>query len=100
MRRIDFHFFIDPSYEPFYQPRIEALVKSLPEMSINHTSYGPLHIRPTTVSLETKIPGNDFDGEILQISVWRFERWVILYSILRSVYSVYSTITFTSLLGL
>lgn len=100
MRRIDFYFFIDPSYEPFYQPRIEALVKSLPEMSINHTSYSPLHIRPTTVSLETKIPRNDFDGEILQISVWRFEHWVILYSILRSVYSVYSTITFTSLLGL
>ncbi|KAG7403374.1 hypothetical protein Forpe1208_v016565 [Fusarium oxysporum f. sp. rapae] len=81
-KRVDFCFFIDPSCDPSYKPRIETLVKSLPEMSISHTSYGPLRVRPTTVSLETKRPGNDFDGAILQISVWQSAHWVMLRSLL------------------
>ena len=81
-KRVDFCFFVDPSFDPSYKQRIEILVKSLPEMSISHTSYGPLRVRPTTVSLETKRPGNDFDGAILQISVWQSAHWVMLRSLL------------------
>nr|CEG04439.1 unnamed protein product [Fusarium clavum] len=81
-KRVDFCFFIDPSCDASYKPKIESLVKSLPKMSINHTSYGPLRIRPTTASLETKRPGNDFDGAILQISVWQSAHWVMLRSLL------------------
>jgi hypothetical protein len=81
-KRVDFCLFIDPSCDPSYKPRIETLARSLPEMSTSHTSYGPLRARPTTVSLETKRPGNDFDGAILQISVWQSAHWVMLRSLL------------------
>ncbi|KAF4416070.1 methyltransferase type 11 [Fusarium austroafricanum] len=81
-KRVDFCFYIEPNFDSTYKPRIEIFSNSLPEMSVNHTSYRPLRTCPTTVSIETKRPGTDFDGAILQIGVWQSAHWVMLRSLL------------------
>lgn len=45
---------------------------------MNPTSYGALLGYLTTVGLETKRSGNDFDGAVLQIAVWQAAHWKML----------------------
>ncbi|KAJ6437560.1 6-hydroxy-D-nicotine oxidase [Purpureocillium lavendulum] len=75
--------YINPSAEPYYAEKIDALRQNFPETSINHTSYTALRGHPTTVSLETKRSGNDFDGAVLQTAVWQAGHWKMLRSFLQ-----------------
>lgn len=82
-RRIDLCIYNNPSIEPCYAKKIDALRQNFPETSINHTSYTALRGHPTTVSLETKRSGNDFDGAVLQTAVWQAGHWKMLRSFLQ-----------------
>ncbi|KAM5380124.1 hypothetical protein ACJZ2D_003771 [Fusarium nematophilum] len=82
-RRIDFCLYVDPVADPPYRSKVNSLREELPEKSINHSSYAPLQPHPTTVSIETKRSGNDFDGGILQMAVWQAAHWKMLRSLLR-----------------
>ncbi|KID93322.1 hypothetical protein MAJ_10711, partial [Metarhizium majus ARSEF 297] len=76
--------YIDPSADPDYATRIDKLRRTLPEQSINHSSYIALRNCPTSCSVETKRSGNDFDGAVLQIGVWQAAQWKMLRALLQT----------------
>lgn len=47
-------------------------------VSVNHTDYSPLQLRPIILSIETKRPGKDLDMAQLQIGVWQSSQWTFL----------------------
>ncbi|KAG8404903.1 hypothetical protein J3459_022357 [Metarhizium acridum] len=83
-RRIDMCTYIDPSAEPDYATRIDKLRRTLPEQSINHSSYIALRNCPTSCSVEIKRSGNDFDGAVLQIGVRQAAQWKMLRALLQT----------------
>lgn len=68
-RRIDMCTYIEPLGEPGYAARIDELRRTLPEQSINRSSYIALQNCPTSCNVEIKRSGNDYDGAVLQIGV-------------------------------
>lgn len=76
--------YIDPSADPDYATRIDKLRRTLPEQSINHSSYIALRNCPTSCSVEIKRSGNDFDGAVLQIGVWQAAQWKMLRALLQT----------------
>ncbi|KAM0425799.1 hypothetical protein ACHAPT_009050 [Fusarium lateritium] len=51
-------------------------------LSVNHTDYAPLQLRPIVLSIETKRPGKDLDMAQLQMGVWHAAQWRFLRSVL------------------
>lgn len=47
-------------------------------LSVNHTDYAPLQLRPIILSIETKRPGENLDVAQLQIGVWQAAQWAFL----------------------
>ncbi|EFQ36477.1 uncharacterized protein GLRG_11622 [Colletotrichum graminicola M1.001] len=83
-KKVDFCMYINPSADPdvSLQSKIVALRRALPETSLNHTSYVALCPYPISVSLETKRPGHDLNGAILQIGIWQATHWKMLRRLL------------------
>ncbi|KAK1974308.1 hypothetical protein LZ30DRAFT_608339 [Colletotrichum cereale] len=83
-KKIDFCMYINPSADPDVglQTKIDAFRRALPENSLNHTSYIALCPFPMSVSLETKRPGHDLNGAMLQIGIWQATHWKMLRRLL------------------
>ncbi|GKT60991.1 hypothetical protein ColTof4_01107 [Colletotrichum tofieldiae] len=83
-RKVDFCMYINPSADPDtgLQDKLNELRRVLPGTSLNHTSYAALCPYPISVGLETKRPGNDLDGAILQIGIWQATHWKMLRQLL------------------
>ncbi|OHF04535.1 hypothetical protein CORC01_00006 [Colletotrichum orchidophilum] len=85
-KRIDFCIYLNPSADMTtanIKGKVLALRNRLPRLSLNHTSYGALCPYPISVGLETKRPGHDLDGAVLQIGVWQAAHWTMLRRLLR-----------------
>ncbi|KID96990.1 hypothetical protein MAJ_06995, partial [Metarhizium majus ARSEF 297] len=83
-RRIDMCMYIDPEGEPGYATKIDELRRTLPEKSINHSSYIALQNCPTICNVEIKRSGNDYDSAVLQIGVWQAAQWKMLRILLQT----------------
>ncbi|KAL6871969.1 hypothetical protein J3F83DRAFT_733295 [Trichoderma novae-zelandiae] len=60
---------------------IDAVAKfcrTAPTLSINHTDFEPLQLRPIILSIETKKHGAESDKAQLQIGVWHAAQWNFL----------------------
>ncbi|KAG6008714.1 hypothetical protein E4U21_004070 [Claviceps maximensis] len=94
-RPIDMCMYINPGGEPEYEIKIDRLRQTLPEFSINHSTYLATLGCPTSCNVEIKRSGNDFDGGVLQIGVWQAAQWKMLRFLLeitaRRRFSVTST---------
>ncbi|KAK1566117.1 uncharacterized protein LY79DRAFT_529392 [Colletotrichum navitas] len=85
-KRVDFCIYLDPAADATMvgiTSKVLALRQRLPSSSLNHTSYGALCPHPISVGLETKRPGHDLDGAMLQIGVWQASQWKMLRHELR-----------------
>ncbi|KAK2035835.1 hypothetical protein LZ31DRAFT_308353 [Colletotrichum somersetense] len=85
-KRIDFCIYLDPAADSTtadVTSKVLGLRQILPSSSLNHTSYGALCPHPISVGLETKRPGHDLDGAVLQIGVWQAAQWKMLRRELR-----------------
>ncbi|KXH63953.1 hypothetical protein CNYM01_13850 [Colletotrichum nymphaeae SA-01] len=80
-KQIDFCIYLNPTVD--VTSKVLALRHILPSASLNHTSYGALCPHPISVGLETKRPGHDLDGAVLQIGVWQAAHWKMLRCELR-----------------
>ncbi|KAL7795079.1 hypothetical protein V8C37DRAFT_415016 [Trichoderma ceciliae] len=49
-----------------------------PTLSINHTDFEPIQLRPLLLSIKTRSPGIEWDNAQLQIGVWHAAQWVFL----------------------
>lgn len=76
--------YIDPEGEPGYATKIDELRRTLPEKSINHSSYIALQNCPTSCNVEIKRSGNDYDSAVLQIGVWQAAQWKMLRILLQT----------------
>ncbi|PCD22210.1 hypothetical protein AU210_016002 [Fusarium oxysporum f. sp. radicis-cucumerinum] len=81
-RKIDFCFCIDTAKDATYASKAIALRQSLPGSSLNHSNKVALQSRLLPVSIETKRASIDFEGAILQISVWQAAHWKMLRYVL------------------
>ncbi|KAF5978413.1 methyltransferase type 11 [Fusarium coicis] len=81
-RKIDFCFCIDTAKDAAYASKAIELRQSLPGSSLNHSNKVALQARLLPVSIETKRASIDFEGAILQISVWQAAHWKMLRYVL------------------
>ncbi|KAF4496707.1 methyltransferase type 11 [Fusarium agapanthi] len=81
-RKIDFCFCIDTAKDATYATKAIALRQSLPGSSLNHSNKVALQARLLPVSIETKRASIDFEGAILQISIWQAAHWKMLRYVL------------------
>lgn len=58
--------------------RGRQLSRLTPTLSVNHTDFAPLQLRPILLSMETKTPGKEFDAANLQMGVWHAAQWSFL----------------------
>lgn len=58
----------------------QALCRRMPTLSVNHTDFPLLQLRPIVLSIETKKPGKELDAAQLQIGVWHAAHWSFLKS--------------------
>ncbi|KAL7783409.1 hypothetical protein V8C37DRAFT_49455 [Trichoderma ceciliae] len=56
-----------------------AFSSTAPTLSINHTDFQPLQLRPLLLSIETKKPGIEGEKAQLQIGVWHAAQWAFLH---------------------
>ncbi|KAL2130191.1 hypothetical protein VTI74DRAFT_6780 [Chaetomium olivicolor] len=55
----------------------------LPELTVNHTAYAPLAMRPLVLSIEMKAPHEPLLGAQVQLGVWHAAQWRHLGDVLR-----------------
>lgn len=60
---------------------LQALAQHTPTLSVNHTDFAPVQLRPIVLSIETKRPGKELDTAQLQMGVWHAAQWKFLRSI-------------------
>ncbi|KPM35264.1 hypothetical protein AK830_g11308 [Neonectria ditissima] len=60
---------------------LQALAQHTPTLSVNHTDFPPIQLRPIVLSIETKRPGKELDMAQLQMGVWHAAQWKFLRSI-------------------
>lgn len=86
-KKVDFCIFVNPSNEPTGSSSkpsstaissIESLCLELPNESFNFTDFTPLERRPIALSIETKKPGEGWEGARLQLGVWLMAHWNFL----------------------
>lgn len=68
-KMVDFCICIKPS--PSVASRIDAMCRTLPGASINHTDYPAVGGWPIAISMETKPPHGGWTAATLQIGVWQ-----------------------------
>lgn len=65
-----------------HRPNVKVAQKlfceSLGGLSVNHTSFQPLQLRPIMLSIETKKPGTDPEKAQLQMTIWHSAQWAFL----------------------
>ncbi|KAL7818547.1 hypothetical protein V8C26DRAFT_396622 [Trichoderma gracile] len=57
---------------------VTKFCRTAPTLSINHTIFEPLQLRPLILSIETKKHGAESDKAQLQIGVWHAAQWNFL----------------------
>ncbi|KAM5354566.1 hypothetical protein ACJ41O_001213 [Fusarium nematophilum] len=80
-KKVGFCGYIDPANDPSPEvitSKIAHLRQTMPGKSINHTNFHPLRHRPIALSIETKKPGEGWDGATLQMGVWQPAHWSLL----------------------
>lgn len=80
-RKIDYVLHIDPDKDqdqPITREATWALCRSLPDNTINHTSFAPLRHQPISVSIETKRSGEHEQKAKLQMGIWQSAQWRLL----------------------
>ncbi|PNP51175.1 hypothetical protein THARTR1_08237 [Trichoderma harzianum] len=63
------------------QELIDALVEfssAAPTLTVNHTDFDPLQLRPLVLSIVNKRPGLEWDKAQLQIGAWHAAQWAFL----------------------
>lgn len=70
---VDFCLAVRP--EAHEQDVIDALCKSRPSLTINHTDWGNFSKHPIAVSIETKRPGEGLNEALVQIGTWHSSQW-------------------------
>ncbi|EXK76353.1 hypothetical protein FOQG_18905 [Fusarium oxysporum f. sp. raphani 54005] len=72
-KKVDFCIYVDPSAVLEGRKSI-----NLRAHSVNPTDYYPLRNRLLAVCIETKKPGEGWEGATLQLSVWKAAQWKII----------------------
>lgn len=49
-----------------------------PTLTVNHTDFDPIKVRPLIISIETKKPGVEWEKAKIQIGVWHAAQWAFL----------------------
>ncbi|KAM0247353.1 hypothetical protein ACHAQJ_009887 [Trichoderma viride] len=57
---------------------VTEFCKTAPTLTINHTDFEPIQLRPLLLSIETKKPGIEWEKAQLQIGVWHAAQWAFL----------------------
>ncbi|KAK2023726.1 hypothetical protein LX32DRAFT_600204 [Colletotrichum zoysiae] len=72
-RKVDFCDFVNVE-----TPELRATALGSPFHSVNHTEYPALLHRPIAMSIETKVPGDDWADAVNQLSAWLVAQWDVL----------------------
>lgn len=59
---------------------LQTLSRKTHTLSVNHTDFAPLQLRPIVLSIKTKKPGTAPDKAQLQMGVWHAAQWSFLRS--------------------
>lgn len=80
---IDFSIYLAPSHKNAPSPQaLQALCQRTATLSVNHTDFTRLQLRPIVLSIETKGPGQRLDAAELQMGIWHATQWSFLRSAL------------------
>lgn len=85
-KKVDFCIYVNPSNEsrasavinPPAVLAIDRLCHELPCNVFNFTEFVPLERQPIALSIETKKPGEGWEGARLQLGVWQMAHWCFL----------------------
>lgn len=81
---VDLCIYADVEENEDWSSHLQLLTNRVSTLSVNHTDFRPLQLRPIVLSIETKRPGTEFDKAQLQIGVWQAAQWKFLKSAITS----------------
>ncbi|RSM07670.1 hypothetical protein CDV31_008563 [Fusarium ambrosium] len=60
---------------------LRGLAPTTPTLSVNHTDYAPLQLRPIVLGITTAPPSGDLEATRLRVGEWHHAQWRFLRSI-------------------
>ncbi|EWY79577.1 hypothetical protein FOYG_17271 [Fusarium oxysporum NRRL 32931] len=79
-KMVDFCVFAELNQDERFKEAHRELSRHTPTLSVNHTDFTPLQLRPVTLSIETKKPDKELDAANLQMGIWHAAQWSFLTS--------------------
>lgn len=80
-KQVDYTLFLYPMQDREVanpEQLVRDIRNTIPENSVNHTSYPPLLCRPISVSIEPKRDGGSHKKANLQVGIWQLAQWRFL----------------------
>lgn len=74
-KRVDFCFLVEPIQGTPAADYLSKKSQLSPHGSINHTDFAPLRACPISVSIETKLTGENWQSAMAQQTVWLSAHW-------------------------
>lgn len=74
-KRVNFCFLVEPIQGIHAADYLSKKSQLSPHGSINHTDFAPLRACPISVSIETKLTGEDWQSAMSQQTVWLSAHW-------------------------
>lgn len=77
-RMIDICIFSSSDQNEEFEEVLVEFSRTAPTLTVNHTDFEPLQLRPLVLSIGTRRPGVEWDKAQLQMGAWHASQWAFL----------------------